>query len=92
MAQQLGFEVEADCKEVRVTVLGHIQRGGTPTAYDRVLAAVRRQRRRRRPCRRVRNHGLASGRTSVGYRWPTRSGELKLVPQSRYDDAAAFFG
>ncbi|MBI2067608.1 MAG: 6-phosphofructokinase [Deltaproteobacteria bacterium] len=24
--------------EVRVTVLGHIQRGGTPTAFDRVLA------------------------------------------------------
>jgi len=25
-------------KEVRVSVLGHIQRGGSPTAYDRVLA------------------------------------------------------
>jgi 6-phosphofructokinase 1 len=25
-------------KEARATVLGHIQRGGTPTAYDRVLA------------------------------------------------------
>jgi ATP-dependent phosphofructokinase / diphosphate-dependent phosphofructokinase len=24
--------------ETRVTTLGHIQRGGTPTAYDRVLA------------------------------------------------------
>jgi len=24
--------------ESRVTVLGHVQRGGTPTAYDRVLA------------------------------------------------------
>jgi 6-phosphofructokinase 1 len=23
--------------ETRVTVLGHVQRGGTPTAYDRVL-------------------------------------------------------
>jgi 6-phosphofructokinase 1 len=28
---------KTDC-EVRVTVLGHIQRGGTPTAFDRVLA------------------------------------------------------
>ena len=28
----------ADC-DFRVTVLGHIQRGGTPTARDRVLAA-----------------------------------------------------
>jgi 6-phosphofructokinase 1 len=25
-------------KEARVSVLGHIQRGGTPTAFDRVLA------------------------------------------------------
>jgi 6-phosphofructokinase 1 len=25
-------------KEARTTVLGHIQRGGTPTAFDRVLA------------------------------------------------------
>lgn len=25
--------------ETRVTVLGHIQRGGTPTAYDRILAS-----------------------------------------------------
>ena len=25
--------------ETRVTVLGHVQRGGTPTAYDRVLAS-----------------------------------------------------
>ena len=24
--------------ETRVTVLGHIQRGGTPTSYDRILA------------------------------------------------------
>jgi 6-phosphofructokinase len=25
-------------KEARATVLGHVQRGGTPTAFDRVLA------------------------------------------------------
>jgi 6-phosphofructokinase 1 len=29
--EELGFEV-------RVTVLGHIQRGGSPSAYDRLLA------------------------------------------------------
>lgn len=28
-----------DYPEVRVTVLGHVQRGGTPTAFDRVLAS-----------------------------------------------------
>jgi ATP-dependent phosphofructokinase / diphosphate-dependent phosphofructokinase len=39
VAQQLGIEVEKRInKEVRVTVLGHVQRGGTPTAFDRVLA------------------------------------------------------
>jgi hypothetical protein len=27
--------------EVRATVLGHVQRGGAPSAYDRVLAALR---------------------------------------------------
>lgn len=26
--------------EIRTTILGHIQRGGTPTAYDRNLATV----------------------------------------------------
>ncbi len=25
--------------ETRVTILGHVQRGGTPTAFDRVLAS-----------------------------------------------------
>lgn len=35
----LAEKIEANTGfETRVTVLGHIQRGGTPTAYDRVLA------------------------------------------------------
>lgn len=35
----LGREIEKRLNvETRVTVLGHVQRGGTPTAYDRVLA------------------------------------------------------
>ena len=35
----LAAEIEARMKfETRVTVLGHVQRGGTPTAHDRVLA------------------------------------------------------
>ena len=25
--------------DVRVTILGHLQRGGSPTAYDRILAS-----------------------------------------------------
>lgn len=38
LSQQLK---DAGCKaEIRETVLGHIQRGGTPTAFDRVLATL----------------------------------------------------
>ncbi|MBA2626011.1 MAG: 6-phosphofructokinase [Acidimicrobiia bacterium] len=39
IANLLATEIEARTGfETRVTILGHIQRGGTPTAYDRVLA------------------------------------------------------
>ena len=39
VGQMLAAEIEKRTgKEARCTVLGHIQRGGTPTAFDRVLA------------------------------------------------------
>lgn len=39
IGQILGREIEKRVKaETRVTVLGHVQRGGSPTAHDRVLA------------------------------------------------------
>ena len=39
VGERLGEEIEARTGfETRVTVLGHIQRGGTPTARDRILA------------------------------------------------------
>jgi len=39
IGQRLGPEIEKRTGfETRVTVLGHVQRGGTPTAFDRVLA------------------------------------------------------
>jgi 6-phosphofructokinase 1 len=39
IANTLAEEIERRTGiETRVTILGHIQRGGTPTAYDRVLA------------------------------------------------------
>jgi 6-phosphofructokinase 1 len=39
IGQVLGREIEKRLGiETRVTILGHIQRGGSPTAYDRVLA------------------------------------------------------
>lgn len=39
VATQLSGELEQRLgKEARPVILGHVQRGGTPTAYDRVLA------------------------------------------------------
>lgn len=39
-AIELGKEIEEKTGiETRVTVLGHVQRGGAPTAYDRILAS-----------------------------------------------------
>jgi phosphofructokinase-like protein len=39
VARQLSVELEERLdKEARPVILGHVQRGGTPTAYDRVLA------------------------------------------------------
>ena len=40
----IGVELEREIEErtgyeTRMTILGHVQRGGTPTAYDRVLAS-----------------------------------------------------
>ena len=59
----LAGQIEARTgKEARTTVLGHIQRGGTPTAFDRVLATpLRPACDRRGGRRRVRRHGGAAG-------------------------------
>jgi ATP-dependent phosphofructokinase / diphosphate-dependent phosphofructokinase len=39
IAQALASEIEGRTGiETRVTILGHVQRGGTPTAFDRILA------------------------------------------------------
>jgi 6-phosphofructokinase 1 len=42
VAYELSAQLKAQgCKaDIRETVLGHVQRGGTPTAYDRVLATM----------------------------------------------------
>src|SRR5688572_4609074 len=42
VAYQLSKQLkDAGCKaEIRETVLGHVQRGGSPTAYDRILATL----------------------------------------------------
>ncbi|WP_068273519.1 ATP-dependent 6-phosphofructokinase [Aldersonia kunmingensis] len=94
VAAQLGAEIERRInKEVRTTVLGHVQRGGTPTAYDRVLAT-----------RFGVNAVDAAHAGEFGKMVSLRGSEIELVdlgdatrqlkrvPQSRYTDAAAFFG
>jgi 6-phosphofructokinase 1 len=79
--------------ETRVTVLGHVQRGGTPTPRDRVLATrfglkaadlVHEERYGRMAAL----HGDAI--VDVSLEEATR--ELKTVPPEWYDVARAFFG
>jgi ATP-dependent phosphofructokinase / diphosphate-dependent phosphofructokinase len=80
-------------KETRATVLGHVQRGGTPTAFDRVLAT---------------RFGLHAVDAADAGRWGTMTAlrgtdiqlvelteataELKVVPESLYGEAEVFFG
>lgn len=94
VAQQLAVEVEKRInKEVRVTVLGHVQRGGIPTPYDRVLATrfgvnAADAAHAGEYGMMVSLRGQDIGRVSLA----DATRQLKLVPQSRYDDAAEFFG
>jgi ATP-dependent phosphofructokinase / diphosphate-dependent phosphofructokinase len=79
--------------EARATVLGHVQRGGTPTAFDRVLAT---------------RFGLHAIDAVHEGRWgkmtalrstdiklvdlSEATAELKTVPESLYREAEVFFG
>jgi ATP-dependent phosphofructokinase / diphosphate-dependent phosphofructokinase len=79
--------------ETRVTVLGHVQRGGTPTPRDRVLAT---------------RYGLKAADLVHEARWGTMAAlhgddvvevslkdavaELKTVPPEFYEAAKTFFG
>jgi len=94
----VGDQLAADIQErtgfeTRVTVLGHVQRGGTPTARDRVLAT---------------RYGLKAaelvlagsfgrmaalhGDAIVDVSLDDATSELKTVPPEWYDVAKAFFG
>jgi 6-phosphofructokinase 1 len=94
IGERLANEIEKRTgKEARTTVLGHIQRGGTPTAFDRVLAtrfglqaidAVKDG-----------DFGKMVGlqRTDiVRVDLSAATDELKTVPVSRYEEAEVFFG
>ena len=70
IGQRLEREIEQRTGfETRTTVLGHIQRGGTPTAFDRVLAT---------------RFGLAAIDAAHEGRWGTmpalRGNAIELVP------------
>ena len=79
--------------ESRVTILGHVQRGGSPVAYDRVLAT---------------RFGVAAMDAAIGERWGAMVGlrgtqivetplaealrEPKLLDPALYETAELFFG
>ncbi len=90
----LAKEIEARTgKEARATILGHVQRGGTPTAFDRVLAT---------------RFGLRAIDAVQEGQWGTMAAlrgtdiisvgldeataELKTVPKERFEEAEVFFG
>ncbi|HEX7278458.1 MAG TPA: 6-phosphofructokinase [Solirubrobacterales bacterium] len=80
-------------KETRATVLGHVQRGGTPTAFDRVLAT------------RFGLHAIDAAHNGEWGQMAALKGtdiqlvslteataELKTVPRELYEEAEVFFG
>ena len=79
--------------EARTTVLGHVQRGGSPTAFDRVLAT-------RFGLNAIESVKDRAWGTMVGLRGTDivrvplqeATGTLKTVPIERYREATAFFG
>jgi phosphofructokinase-like protein len=94
VGEALGREIEQRTGfETRVTVLGHVQRGGSPTARDRVLAT--------RFGLRAADLALAGefgqmaalrGDDVVAVPLAEATAGLKVVPREWYEVARAFFG
>lgn len=94
IGQRLADEIERRTnKEARSVVLGHVQRGGTPTAFDRVLAT------------RLGVHAIDAvkeadfgkmvalqGTDIVRVDLAAATDKLKTVPTGRYAEAEVFFG
>ncbi len=80
-------------KEARAVVLGHLQRGGTPTAFDRVLATRFGLQAIDAVAERDFGKMVALRSTDID-RVPLieGTGELKTVPLARYDEVRPFFG
>jgi phosphofructokinase-like protein len=94
IGQLLADEIEQRTgKEARCTVLGHIQRGGTPTAFDRVLATRFGVHAARAVAEGTFGTMVALRGTDI-VRVPLSeaTAELKLVPPERYAEAEVFFG
>ena len=90
VARQIG---EKTGYETRVTVLGHVQRGGSPTARDRVLAT--RFGLKAADLAHAGEFGRMAalqGDQIVDVSLDEATKELKLVPAEWYDVAKAFFG
>jgi ATP-dependent phosphofructokinase / diphosphate-dependent phosphofructokinase len=91
---ELAREVEAKTGyETRATILGHVQRGGTPTAYDRVLAtrfgvAAMDTVAARRFGRMVALRGPNIAEVSLG----EALAQPKLLDPSLFETAEVFFG
>jgi phosphofructokinase-like protein len=94
VGQTLADEIERRTgKEARCTVLGHIQRGGTPTAFDRVLATRFGVHAARAVA--AGNFGIMTalrGTDIVAVPLAEATAELKQVPPERYAEAEIFFG
>jgi ATP-dependent phosphofructokinase / diphosphate-dependent phosphofructokinase len=94
VGQYLASEIERRTgKEARCTVLGHIQRGGTPTAFDRVLAT----RFGLHAVEAIHEEAFGSmvalrGTEILRIPLARATRELKLVPKERYAEAEVFFG
>jgi ATP-dependent phosphofructokinase / diphosphate-dependent phosphofructokinase len=94
IGERLAAEIEKRTgKEARTTVLGHIQRGGTPTAFDRVLAT------------RFGLHAIDAvhdgdygkmvglqGTDILRVDLSAATDVLKTVPTERYTESEVFFG
>ncbi len=94
VGEQLAREIEQRTGfETRVTVLGHVQRGGSPTARDRVLAT--RYGLKAADLVHVGTFGRMAalhGDSIVDVSLADATAELKTVPPEWYDVARAFFG
>lgn len=79
--------------EVRSTVLGHVQRGGTPTAFDRVLATRFAVNATKACIRGDFNKVVAlKGQHIEMIGFDEAIGSLKQVPMKRYETAQSLFG